>query len=98
MKPYKDKKTPRPRPLTPPGPGGGWGGGTEMIRLRNYARLTVSGGTKPERGQAYKPDERPLRHPERAAFCTEACPHPDRDCERGTCREYREKFGRRKDT
>ena len=68
-----------------------------MVRIQNYARLSVSGGTKPGRAIPYKADNRRLMREEWAAFCTAECPHPGRQCDRGTCKEFREKFGRRKD-
>lgn len=45
----------------------------------------------------YKGENRRLMREDWAAFCTESCPHPGRSCDRGTCREFKAKFGTRKD-
>lgn len=45
----------------------------------------------------FKPDRTRLTREEWAEFCTNHCPHPGRQCNRGTCPEFRERFGKRKD-
>ena len=45
----------------------------------------------------YRPDNRRMMREMWAEFCTEHCPHPGKDCTRGTCKEFKKLFGRRKD-
>lgn len=45
----------------------------------------------------YKGENRRATRSEWAQFCTEQCPHEGRLCDRGPCREFKEKFGERKD-
>ena len=45
----------------------------------------------------YKGENRRLMREDWADFCTAECPHPGRQCDRGTCKEFQERFGRRKD-
>lgn len=46
----------------------------------------------------YKGENRRLMREDWAAFCTGQCPHAGRLCDRGPCREFRARFGQRKDT
>lgn len=65
-----------------------------MIQRRNYLGL-------------YEPAGRPTTAPYRedmhrdprtdwAAFCTSQCPHKGRSCDRGPCKEFVKRFGRRR--
>lgn len=45
----------------------------------------------------YKAENRRLMREDWAAFCTAECPHKGRVCDKSPCKEFREKFGRRKD-
>lgn len=66
-----------------------------MIQSRNYLGL-YKPASRPQTAP-YKTDDRRLIREEWAAFCTEERPHPGRKCDRGTCAEFKAKFGRRKD-
>lgn len=66
-----------------------------MIQSRNYLGL-YKPASRPQTAP-YKTDDRRLIREEWAAFCTAECPHPGRKCDRGTCAEFKAKFGRRKD-
>lgn len=68
-----------------------------MVRIKNYARLNVSGGTKPGHGDPFKMDNHRMMREDWAFFCTEFCPHPNKICKGNPCKEFREKFGRRRD-
>ena len=68
-----------------------------MVRIKNYARLNVSGGTKPGHGEPFKNDKKFKVNRDVANFCTEFCPHPNKICKGNPCKEFREKFGRRRD-
>lgn len=67
-----------------------------MVRIKNYARLTISGGTKPGHAEPFKGENRRNMREEWAEFCTKHCPHPDLACEWGACKEFKAKFGRRR--
>lgn len=67
-----------------------------MVRMQNYARIYISGGTKPG-VDPFKQDNRRMMREKWAEFCTDHCPHPGEDCTRGTCKEFKALFGRRKD-
>lgn len=45
----------------------------------------------------YKAERRRLMREDWAAFCTAECPHKGRVCDKGTCKEFKARFGRRKD-
>lgn len=45
----------------------------------------------------YKDDNRRMMRETWAAFCTERCPHPGRQCNRDTCKEFKLEFGGRRD-
>ena len=66
-----------------------------MIQSRNYLGL-YKPASRPQTAP-YKADDRRLIREEWAAFCTAECPHPGRQCGKSPCKEFREKFGRRKD-
>ena len=66
-----------------------------MIQSRNYLGL-YKPASRPQT-DPYKTDDRRLIREEWAVFCTAECPHPGRQCDRGTCAEFKAKFGRRKD-
>lgn len=68
-----------------------------MVRIKNYARLNISGGTKPGHADPYKGENRRLPRKEWADFCTKNCPHKGRACGGSPCKEYKEQFGRRRD-
>ena len=66
-----------------------------MIQSRNYLGL-YKPASRPQTAP-YKADDRRLIREEWAAFCTAECPHKGRVCDKSPCKEFREKFGRRKD-
>lgn len=66
-----------------------------MIRLRNP--LGVYSPAKRPSSAPFKQDNRRMMREKWAEFCTEHCPHPGKDCTRGTCKEFKALFGRRKD-
>lgn len=68
-----------------------------MVRIKNYARLNISGGTKPGHADPYKGENRRMMRQEWADFCIEHCPHPGKKCRETPCKEFRERFGRRRD-
>lgn len=45
----------------------------------------------------YKGENRRLMREEWADFCIEHCPHPGKKCRETPCKEFRERFGRRRD-
>ena len=65
------------------------------MRLRNPYGL-YKPASRPQT-DPYKGENRRLMREDWAAFCTEECPHTGRKCDRGTCAEFKAKFGRRKD-
>lgn len=65
------------------------------MRMRNPYGL-YKHAVKPSADQ-YKAERRRLMREDWAEFCTAQCPHKGRVCDRGPCKEFREKFGRRKD-
>lgn len=46
-------------------------------------------GTRPGHGGAFHSGERRHYNAERAKFCIEQCPHPDKPCGKAPCPEYR---------
>lgn len=68
-----------------------------MVRIKNYARLNITGGTKPGHADPFKGENRRMMREEWAAFCTGDCPHPGKKCRGSPCKEFRERFGRRRD-
>ena len=66
------------------------------MMLKNYCRLSVSGGTKPGRGEKFHQDNHRKMREEWGDFCTKHCPHPGKLC-RQPCKEWRAKFGDRRD-
>lgn len=67
------------------------------MKQLNPFRAGISGGTKPGRGKKFHDGDRRKSREEWAAFCMMECPHPSRLCERGTCPEFKAKFGDRRD-
>lgn len=65
-----------------------------MIKPRNSLRLSVSGGTKPGRGEPWKPEHQWPAAKDEIDFCLNNCPRPGRPCG-GACKYFQEKFGRR---
>lgn len=65
------------------------------MRIRDIYRPSHT--TKLGRGEAMRVDNLRLMREEWADFCTNHCPHPERKCERGTCQEWRSRFGERRD-
>lgn len=53
--------------------------------------------TKPGRANKYTPEGGRNIRSEWAHFCVDRCPHPEKDCSRGTCKEFRAAFGDRRD-
>lgn len=66
------------------------------MRSKNPYRLSYT--TKPGRANPFKGDNTRLMREEWADFCVNHCPHMDKPCSRGTCPEFRAKFGERRDT
>ena len=66
-----------------------------MIQSRNYLGL-YKPASRPS-AAPYKADNRRLMREDWAVFCTAECPHKGRVCDKSPCKEFREKFGRRKD-
>ena len=54
-----------------------------MIQSRNYLGL-YKPASRPQT-VPYKGENRRLMREDWAAFCTADCPHPGRQCDRGTC-------------
>lgn len=65
-----------------------------MIQRRNYMGLykpTVRPDTAP-----YREDMHRDPRTDWAAFCVNQCPHKGRVCDHGPCKEFVERFGRRR--
>lgn len=64
------------------------------MRLRNPYGL-YKPASRPHT-DPYKAENRRLMREAWAEFCTDERPHEGRRCDRGPCKEFTEKFGRRK--